>query len=839
MAQEPSRPLLRLKPQEQQERPVGNPRSIPGPEPFPQARQSANFTPKFDRLAEVLQRDPAGLELRSDPTALAPERLLVFEVRGAIGPFAAAVRRFPGLELVDEEELVADESDKAPSVYLLVPDARALREIASLWRRWQRGQLVTGETAWRHVFSLLRDLRPWGPNDRIGASESEILAAEVIGLADEDLVKLEVELVYRSSAAIGMDQEDQVRSAVLAGGGRVLSRVRLDEIAYHAMLIETPVNAVRDVLERNIAGLAGLEPVMYIRPQSIASTIEVADTNAPDRPYHAAPLGEPILALLDGVPVAAHALLTEHLIVDDQFALEPATPVTDRVHGTAMASLIVHGDRNQLAEPIPRRIHVVPVMGAGDDFPKNRLIVDLIYNAVVTMREGPLATAPEIIIVNVSLGNPRRPFHGQISAWARLIDRLAYRYGLLFIVSAGNRPADFGIPAYVSRTAFEDSDADHRAKETLRAVGAVAAERRIISPAETVNGLTVGACNEDWVPTSERAASRVNVDPYYNLVMTNPSSALGPGFAASVKPDFLMPGGRERLRYVRSHAHIDVSPAKASRSAGLKVAAPPRDGYENVDGFTGGTSAAAALASRTAHRIHDALETAYWEAFLGLSHIEKAVLLKALLAHPAKWPDEAAAMIRDIVGPAGGHHVRQKDNIRRFLGFGYVDAEAAISCAADRATFWAVGTIQPNKVAAIAVPVPPALGGKARPHSLSATVAWLTPTTPGRKSYRSVKLRLLEPDELSSLRVKAHSNQPDGNQTNRGTVFTRCWSGDRAAVVASDMHVHLTVQRDPDQGTTVDDPVTFAVAVTLSMPGVVEIYEQARQRLAVAPRTPI
>jgi len=33
--------------------------------------------------------------------------------------------------------------------------------------------------------------------------------------------------------------------------------------------------------------------------------------------------------------------------------------------------------------------------------------------------------------------------------------------------------------------------------------------------------------------------------------------------------------------------------------------------------------------------------------------------------------------------------------------------------------------------------------------------------------------------------------------------------------------------------------VPFGLAVTLTMPGVVEIYEQVRQRLGVAPRTSI
>jgi len=61
----------------------------------------------------MLERNASSIELRADPSALAPERLLVFEVKGAIGQFAAAIRRVPGLELIDEEELIGDD-DKAP-----------------------------------------------------------------------------------------------------------------------------------------------------------------------------------------------------------------------------------------------------------------------------------------------------------------------------------------------------------------------------------------------------------------------------------------------------------------------------------------------------------------------------------------------------------------------------------------------------------------------------------------------------------------------------------------------------------------------------------------------------
>lgn len=451
-----------------------------------------------------------------------------------------------------------------------------------------------------------------------------------------------------------------------------MSRARLPDISYHALLADVPAWAVREIIEQRIEGIAGLESVMHIRPQSEATTVEIADpAEIPPTEGAERALGEPILALLDGVPVSAHRQLADHVDLDDPFKLEPGALVASRAHGTAMASLIIHGDLNRNENWLPRQIHVIPVMGNGDAFPRDRLVVDLIYLAVMRLRE----QRPGVVIVNLSLGNRYRPFHNQLSPWARLLDRLAYRLGLLFIVSAGNQITDFGITAYATARDYEDADGLSRATSMISALHGIMAERRLLSPAETVNGITVGGGNVDAVAPADRALARALIDPFPDHLMANPSSSLGPGFARSVKPDILMPGAREHMRFVRNHAHIDVVPAAASRGAGLKVAAPPRGGRENLDGYTNGTSAAAALASRTCHRIHDALEAAYSEEFLRLSPLQRAVLLKALLVHPAQWPRDTADLIKATLGPTGrGQAPKQKDNIRRFMGYGYVDA---------------------------------------------------------------------------------------------------------------------------------------------------------------------
>jgi Subtilase family len=760
-------------------------------------------------------------------------------VRGEIGNFANAIRKVPGLELIDEEELEADETDKSPEAYLLVPDAVALQNILSLWKRWVAGrEMEDGFTPWRDVFATLKEVRVWGPTDRVQEGDREILAEEIAYMNEGELLPIEIELIFRNSADLALAGEAAVIEAIDAAGGHLISRCRITDIAYHALLAELPVEALRAVTERSAAGISGMDPIMHIRPQSLASTEEAEDAAQPPQAATFAPAeGSPILALLDGVPVSEHPLLRGRLVVDDQFELEANAIVSERTHGTAMASLIAHGDRNSSEPALPRKLHCVPVLGAGDQFPSGRLIVDLIYQAVIAMRDGDDPTAPNVLIVNLSLGNSRKPFQGRLSPWARLIDRLAHRYGILFCVSAGNHGQPFEISTVPNMAAFEATTQPDRATHTLTALSRLIGSRRLLSPSETVNGISIGAANIDAVSAADRRSARGRADPYQSMIAANPSSGLGPGFSNSVKPDILMPGSREHLMMVSSGATLSVRPSSAGRPHGLKVAAPPRDGGVSWEHYTCGTSAAAALASRTAHKIHDALEDAYGASFLALPHHQRAALLKALLVHTAAWPSESSALIKSILGPTDPKQsVRQKENVRRFMGYGLVSPDDAIACASDRATFWAVGSLGQESRCSIQVPLPVCMNGQARAHSMTTSLAWFTPVHPGRQSYRSVKLSLLAPEDFNELRVLPAKAQPDYNQASKGTAFSRRWEGDRAPTLTTRSSIELVIQREADRGSKVDELVPFGIAVSVAMPGVVDVYAQARARLGIRPR---
>jgi hypothetical protein len=768
---------------------------------------------------------------------MAPERLLVFELTSGVANFARAAAAVPGLEFVGAEDVEPDETDKTPVLYLLIPDAAALRQLLTLWRDWLSNcDLPRGLAPWKSLFSHLRDLRPWGPRDRVTPEDLATLAEEH-GDADGH-VRLELELVFRAEGDL---VEMAAREALRNVRGQVISRTRIDGAGYHALLAQVPAAELARVRARGDQGLVAEEAILSIRPQSvpqlnifeIQTDVEVAAKALPTTP-------ESIAAIFDAVPLAGHPLLTDRLNIDDIFNLEPLS-VGTRVHGTAMASAVVHGDLNGPALPaLDRRIYFVNVMYAPGvlDHPErfpDRLPADMFHEAVVRLKQGSSASAPSVILVNASLGDRNKPFAGRMSGWARVLDYISYRYGVLFVVSAGNQFDDLRTAA-VAAGEFEALDALERARIALIASGQTMATRRLLSPPEAINALTVGGLHSDLHPVPGTLPTSI-FDIWADTGLCNVSSALGAGYGGATKPDILAPGGRHHVRLIPDGDGHGLRPlgTGANHFGGIRVAAPPSPPNLSQTALSIGTSVAAGLVTGVAARAHEILEAAY-DDFMQIPGAQRALLLKALMVHCARWTD-ARDLIIDVLGPSDpSKSVRQKDNVRRYLGNGAIDADMVLACTADRATLWAVGSLSGEQGHKFSIPLPIAMSGKAQLHEIAATVAWFAPPKFGAIQYRGARLKLLEPTEIGALGVAAVREQPDANQTHRGTIIHRRWAGDRAAALVQDQKLQLVVQREPDE---FDNLIPYAVVTTLAMPGVTEIYSQVRAKLAVKPKVKV
>ncbi len=851
-------PLLPLPTPESDDRPAG-PRGGGRPIVPTPRRQGERLQPTFQRVQDVFDRGDDPLTLLADPSAIAPERALVFEVAGNVDALGRAVSNLPGLEYLGDEALEFEpdedfaEADTRQGregqprldrpvrgrLYLTMPDTRALQGLLSLWNRHQRGQRPGyGNQPWFDLFDQLHRLRAWSPEDRLPDDTVAYLNERLEDGSDD--VRLEVELWWRGNTR---RVQSRFVEAVQAADGQIVHQASIAEIGYQAALVDVPVAEVRRLAMREEVALAICDDIMLIRPQSTAAFPADAKETDAGRPLEqpSAPDGPSIAAIFDGVPVLAHRLLDARVELHDPDGLADQSEVSERFHGTEMASLVIHGDRNLHETPLTRPVYFRPVLyapggGRREITQPDRLLVDTIYRAVLRMREGEgdmMPEAPEVFIVNLSLGDEFRPFAGPMSPWGRLLDHLAARFGLLFIVSAGNVNTSLPVPAFQGITDFEAASQIDRQQAVLKALGNQRSQRTLLSPAEALNPVTVGAWHEDAV---ESQPSSLIYRPYVDDG-PNISSAMGLGHNRVVKPDIFMPGGREYVRTVSVGGGLIVKAAEPGRVYGLKAAVPDEDGRLDREGLTAGTSAATALATRSAHRLFDALmDEDNGGVLQDADRRYYGVVIKALLVHRAQW-GEVGVQLEGIYGPTGpGTYVARRDNIARVLGYGRPDVEEAITCAANRATLVGYGEVAADGTASLfRVPLPSSLERVTEPRTITLTLAWFSPVNIRHRAYRRAKLEIAPNDFKTSAGVERSPNQPSDKSGPRGSLLHVRYEGDRAVPFVDGGHLSFRVFCRA-QGGPLDERIRYGLAVTIEAGEHVPVYQEVQQRLGVRPR---
>lgn len=844
----PDRPLLRLLPPESV-RPAPSPRGASTITRPGRARQAERLSPKFDRLVQSIDHADNTIQLQADPSAIAPERAIVFEIAGSLPDFyrrAASI----GLEYLADDEcrfppdedfhaLRRPADNVAGRAYLAMPDLTALRQLVSLWRHYTSGtRMRDGFGMWTELFQQLHDLRPWGPQDRILPETMDYWAEQLAAFPNEP-VRFEVEFWYRENANVRRNLFEVFTRQVAELGGRTIHHAFIPEIRYDSALIDLPAIAVRTLLENPNVTLARLDSVMFIRPQSLA--VAPIEGERESEAARAVPAGlsaeAPIAALLDGLPVQNHQRLANRLLIDDPDGFETEYIAAARRHGTEMASLIIHGDLALDSVPLSRPLYVRPVLRPAPNgverTPPDRLLVDLIYRAVRRIKEGDgehSAVAPSVILFNISLGDQHRSFTGQISPWARLLDYLSYRYRVLFLVSAGNVLDQLQVRNFLTWTNFEDASAEDRQSAVLAALNENKAHRTLLSPAESLNAITVGAAHRDSAVHGPRAANVI--DPFLGSTLPNISSAVGLGHKRVIKPDILLDGGRELVRMQGNRPYLQIVPAAPGRAFGLVAAAADPVGADLTRTTrTSGTSAATALATRAAHLIYDVLmDRAGGSTHSDTSQENIALLIKALLIHGAAWGEDGELLER-LYGPHGqGAHFERRDNVARFLGYGYLHVAKVLECTANRATVVGHGTVAPGNANLYRIPIPAELERVREFRAVTVSLAWFSPINPRHQSYRSVALEAGPGgDSEYSLGVRRAGLQPHDKAARRGSVFHERREGEKAAVFidGGDLLVRVSCRA------TTDDPIEaipYALVISLEV-GVnsqIRVYDNVR-----------
>jgi len=855
----PERPLLILptpaEPEKRGNRPGGRGRRhLPTRE-----RQAQRLGPRFSVLQRAL--DARRARLRTEAVGLVPEEVIVLETVGSVENFVNAVRRVDGLEWLGEIEVenippdddfyVPDAQD-APRpdkvlrgrLFLVFSNHQALQQLLSLWGLWtSEEQLGWGRSTWGQVFSQLRDVRPWGLKDRLidtGVLDDWQERIE----HEEEVVPCEIELWFRNEEDRRLAARERVASLVQGLQGEIVSEAVIQDIAYHALLARLPVAQVRALLGQSgdDMALVQCENIQYFRAAGqvagiLAEGKRSTDHGAVEEP--SLPLGEPVVALLDGLPLQGHRRLAGRLVVDDPDNYEAYYLASERRHGTAMASLILQGDLDSSEPALNRRLYVRPVLRPDlrdwrsprvEVVPENTLVVDVIHRAVRRLFEGERnepPVAPHICVINLSIGIRDRLFDGALSPLARLLDWLAWKYQVLFIVSAGNhaRSIELGVPAsQVSAQSPQEIQT-----LVIQAVALDSRNRRLLSPAEAVNALTVGAVHED---ASSPGAIQRAVQPYVDDGLPSVVNAQGMGYRRAIKPEVLLPGGRVvLLETYQGGQNAVLEIYDGTRAPGQCVAAPgPSPGDVSYTRYSRGTSNATALASRAASRLYDVLYELQNEPGGDLIEVVPyAVWLKALLVHGANWG--SGGEVLDGILRTSQNTRQFKEYITRFLGYGVVDLARVSECSEYRVTALGGGMLASDCKHVHRFPLPPSLSGKRHWRRLAITLAWLTPVHMKHQGWRRAHLWFEPP--LRSLQVARQ--QAHWQAVQRGTVQHEVMEGERAAAFVDGDSLEIQVNCRADAG-VLEEQIPYALATTLEVAEEtgVDIYNEVSLRIHAA-----
>jgi len=847
------RPILILPQPEVAEREkrkiFGKPPQIPSHD-----RQSRRITPQFERLLNQFRSRRAEIQL--DPAGAPPEQVIVMETVGAIEDFFKAVERigmewlgeFEEYDIPPDEDFYKDkkhmDAELTGRLYLVMTDQTAIRQMLSLWNHYRRDEdfkFPWGLTKWREVFKHLKDIRLWGVEDRLRDTGVLDDWRQRVSL-NQERIRFETELWYRTDTKIRDKIKTTFHNLLQQEGGAILGEAVIPEIDYHGFLAELPINAIRRVLAQQEVKFVRSQYVMFFRPVGQAVVPVQLDDPLGDEieVSTVVPSGDPIVGVLDGLPLEQHSFLANRLIIDDPDNFAGMYSPAEQIHGTSMVSLIIHGELDANGPTLSRPLYVRPILCPNptyygtpkpENMPEATLAVDLIHRSVKRMFEGEnaeRAIAPSVKFINFSIGDPTRTFDYTMSSLARLLDWLSIKYNVLFLVSAGNHNRDIILDH--PRTQFGHLLAVDRERKVVQAIASDLRHRRLLSPAESVNSLTVGGIHEDSSSPGYRGAL---IDPHDKNGLPSPVNAVGFGYRQAVKPDILMPGGRQFYREkMGTHNNATLEITQAGGAPGFRSASPGRTpGDLSNTRYSRGTSNATALATRTAAQLYEMLRELREQTGADMLNEEFIpVLTKALLVHGARWSDDYERLQSYLVtGESRGF----REQAARFLGYGRVYSERLFGCTLQRATLIGSGQLVNEQAHLYKIPLPPSLSGIRTWKRLTITLAWFTPTRPSRRAYRSASLWFDSPE--SSLLISRIN--VDGKAVRRGTVQHEVLEGERAVAFEEDDALTIKVNCRED-AKPLEEAVRYGIVATLEVAEDISIpiYEEIQARIRPAIR---
>ena len=487
--------------------------------------QIAKFDKRLTEFERIFKSKSAQFSMSIK--SLIPEMILVFEIAGTINEFFTALEKTIGLKYLlefyekdmdsgngffyeEKDGKIKEARDKR--LFVTLTNQQGINELLRFWKTYKDGdKWDSGTTKFRDFFNQLTDIRPYSLKDRIRDTGFEQFIEE-LRQEGSGFVNFEIEFAYHEKSNERNTIIQEINVLLGEYNGKILqeSITVIEGIKYFGAVAQTSIFAFDELVDNSDVSFLQYDKILYFKPvgQSVSKKVDYDsdDIIVDDAPIEVKNLSnEMVVALLDGYPLQRHSKLNNRLVIDDPDDVSVKYAPKDRVHGTSMSSLIINGDLSS-STPIQSRLYVRPILevqnvGSNETqerLPDNRLAIDIIHRAVKRMFESDgeqSAVAPSVKIVNLSIGDSFRPFINIMSTWSKLLDYLSNKYNVLFIISSGNYTENVKIDCTL--TAFESMTDSEKQAIFYKALFHQNYERKIMTPSESINALTIGGLHKD------------------------------------------------------------------------------------------------------------------------------------------------------------------------------------------------------------------------------------------------------------------------------------------------------------------------------------------------------
>jgi subtilisin family serine protease len=536
-------------------------------------------------------------------------------------------------------------------------------------------------------------------------------------------------------------------------------------------------------------------------PELAASDITVGSVPPPN----AADADAATIGIIDSGLSSEHPFLVGSVV--GSFG-EPANLGDDdaKGHGTPVTGVAVYGDLRQKITTTPFqarfRIASARVVNAEGRFDDEELVPTQMENSIRRLHD-----EFGCRVINISLGDVKRPAGPKASAWASVLDDLARELDIVIVVSAGNSSgAPLGRLGDGIVSAFPDFILE--------------ASNRILEPASAVNVLTVGSLTHSN-GLADADADNVGVLAIAQAFQPSPFTRVGPGSNNAIKPDLVDFGGT--LVFDGPTQRLQ----DGSNRANAGILSTNSDYLRQLLTFRSGTSFAAPLVAYKAALLIEAFPNA------------TSNLVRALLALSAEHPESALKCL-----PAGND-----DAVFNVLGYGLADVEKALASEDNRVILFREDTLGPDKFAVYEIPIPEIFQTGKESRQIRVALSFDPPVRHTRVDYAGNKMgfhllrgtnaqevfdafRIWEKEEGEAVTIANGLKcdmKPGAQRRERGTLQCSTFVAHRNIAKYGGSYF-LAVRCE--SGWSAEDQ-RFAVAVELRAHADIPLYQRIQERVRV------